>query len=100
MRRFENEAQIAAWLDQGKPAELIELQRSATLKNEWPRVIRPDLLITDDGISITELDSVPGGIGLTAWLNQTYSRLGMNIIGGADGKNDALTMRRGPRKPP
>ena len=22
---------------------------------------------------VTELDSVPGGIGLTAWLNQTYS---------------------------
>ena len=38
---------VAAWLDQGKPAELLALQRDAALKNEWPRVIRPDLLITD-----------------------------------------------------
>ena len=64
---------VAALLDQGKPAELIALQRSAVLKNELPRVIRPDLLLTETGISVTELDSVPGGIGLTAWLNQTYA---------------------------
>ena len=34
---------------------------------------------------MSELDSVPGGIGLTAWLNQTYSALGENVLGGADG---------------
>jgi len=78
-------AWVAGLLDQGKPADLITLQRSAALKNEWPRVIRPDLLITENGLSITELDSVPGGIGLTAWLNQTYSRLGFKVAGGADG---------------
>src|ERR1051326_2289937 len=33
---------VARWLDQGKPADLIELQRSPALKNEVPRVIRPD----------------------------------------------------------
>src|SRR5256885_14610084 len=76
---------IARWLDLGKPAELIELQRSHALKNEIPRVIRPDLLITENGIHVTELDSVPGGIGLTAWLNQTYSRAGSEVLGGADG---------------
>ncbi len=69
-------AWVARWLDQGKPSELIQLQRSPALKNEVPRVIRPDLLITDHGISVTELDSVPGGIGLTAWLNQTYAKAG------------------------
>lgn len=78
-------AWVAEWLDQGKPADLIALQRSPTMKNEFPRVIRPDLLITDDGLSVTELDSVPGGIGLTAWLNQTYSRMGFNVVGGNDG---------------
>lgn len=78
-------AWVAEWLDRGKPAELIALQRSPAMKNEFPRVIRPDLLITDDGLSVTELDSVPGGIGLTAWLNQTYARMGFNVAGGADG---------------
>jgi hypothetical protein len=69
-------AWIAEWLDHGKPRELIELQRSTAFKNDVPRVIRPDILLTETGISITELDSVPGGIGLTAWLNQAYSKFG------------------------
>jgi len=78
---------IARWLDLGKPAELIARQRSAAFKNDLPRVIRPDLLLTETGVAITELDSVPGGIGLTAWLNQTYSALpdGQPVLGGADG---------------
>jgi len=67
---------IARWLDLGKPAELIALQRSPAFKNDVPRVIRPDILLTETGLSITELDSVPGGIGLTAWLNQTYANVG------------------------
>ena len=75
---------VAHWLDLGKPADLIELQRSPAFKNEVPRVIRPDLLLADHGFSVTELDSVPGGIGLTGWLNQVYSQLGAQPIGGAD----------------
>src|SRR5580658_1675770 len=67
---------IARWLDAGKPAELIALQRSSAFKNDTPRVIRPDILLNENGLCITELDSVPGGIGLTAWLNQAYSKLG------------------------
>ena len=81
---------IARWLDQGKPAGLIERQRSAAFKSDVPRVIRPDILLTETGYAITELDSVPGGIGLTAWLNQTYSQpevagTASRVIGGADG---------------
>ena len=66
---------VAQWLDIGKPASLLELQRSPAFRNELPRVIRPDVLVTDEGLSIIELDSVPGGIGLTAWLNRIYSQL-------------------------
>jgi hypothetical protein len=66
---------VARWLDQGKPAWLVDLQRHPALKHELPRIIRPDILLTEDGFHITELDSVPGGLGLTAWLNQTYARL-------------------------
>jgi hypothetical protein len=81
---------VARWLDLGKPRELIELQRSAAFKNEIPRVIRPDILLTESGYAITELDSVPGGIGLTAWMNQTYSKPEIRnpkseILGGAEG---------------
>jgi hypothetical protein len=81
---------VSRWLDLGKPRELIELQRSPAFKNETPRLIRPDILLTENGFSITELDSVPGGIGLTGWLNQTYSKAESGkrkaeILGGADG---------------
>src|SRR5881398_2389570 len=72
-------AWVARWMDQGKPADLIDLARASALKNEVPRVIRPDLLLTEQGLSVTELDSVPGGIGLTAWLNQTYAQLGSEV---------------------
>ena len=81
---------VARWLDLGKPADLIALQRSNAFKSDVPRVIRPDILINEHGLSITELDSVPGGIGLTAWLNKAYSKSEIRnqkseIIGGADG---------------
>src|SRR5580698_9947807 len=42
-------AWVAAWLDQGKPAELLETQRAAAFKNELPRVIRPDIILTETG---------------------------------------------------
>jgi hypothetical protein len=83
-------AWIAGLLDQGKPAELIELQRLNGFKNELPRVLRPDCLLTEDGFAISELDSVPGGIGLTAWLNQTYSSLGGRVIAGERGMMDGF----------
>ena len=71
---------VARWLDLGKPADLIALQRSPAFKSDVPRVIRPDILLTESGLSITELDSVPGGIGLTGWLNATYSKLGRDGV--------------------
>lgn len=76
---------VAEWLDRGKPQALLEWQRAASMKNELPCVIRPDLLLTEEGLTLVELDAVPGGIGLTAWLNQTYADLGMPVIGGARG---------------
>lgn len=78
-------AWIADYLDIGKPKELIEHARNGSPARELPRVIRPDLILTDDGFAITELDSVPGGIGLTAWLNETYSKLGYPVVGGPAG---------------
>ena len=83
-------AWIANYLDMGKRQEIIHLQRDTLFKNDIPRVIRPDVLLTDNGLVITELDSVPGGIGVTAWLQKTYaSILGSNesgqIIGGPSG---------------
>src|SRR5229473_3658658 len=76
---------VARYLDAGKPKELVEFSRRKEIRDDLPRVIRPDLILTDNGYIIAEIDSVPGGIGLTAWLNQTFSGFDKEIIGGADG---------------
>ena len=87
---------MADYLDRGKPKDVIEWQRSPAFRNELPRVIRPDILLTDEGFRVTELDSVPGGIGLTGWLNKTYSELRAagadfpEVVGGATGMQEGF----------
>jgi hypothetical protein len=63
---------VADYLDRGKPPQLIAHARDPKNRGAFPTVLRPDLLLTDDGFALTELDSVPGGIGLTAFLNRLY----------------------------
>jgi len=76
---------IARYLDAGKPPELVEYSRRKEIRDALPAVIRPDLVLTEEGYIIAEIDSVPGGIGLTGWLNQAYSQLGNDVIGGPQG---------------
>ncbi len=63
---------VADYLDRGKPAGLVAHARDPKNRGLIPTVLRPDLLLTEDGFALTELDSVPGGIGLTAFLNKLY----------------------------
>jgi len=79
-------AWIAEWLERGKPESVIQRQRDEAFKTALPRVIRPDILLTENGWYITELDSVPGGIGLTGWLNATYP----NALGGCRGMTEGF----------
>jgi len=81
---------VARYLDAGKPRELIEFSRRKEIRDDLPRVIRPDLILTDEGYIIAEIDSVPGGIGLTGWLNQTYSAFDNDVVGGANGMLDGF----------
>jgi hypothetical protein len=63
---------VAEYLDRGKPAALVAHARDSRNRGALPPVLRPDLLLTDEGWVLTELDAVPGGIGLTAFLNRLY----------------------------
>jgi len=76
---------VADYLDQGKPSDLIAYARMNRFHAALPGIIRPDLILTEDGFMISELDSVPGGIGLTGCMGQAYADLGWPIIGGRDG---------------
>src|SRR5213593_808031 len=83
-------AWVARYLDAGKPAELIEFSRRKEIRDDLSRVIRPDLILTEKDYIIAEIDSVPGGIGLTGWLNQTYSTFDNDVVGGATGMLDGF----------
>ncbi len=74
---------VADYLDRGKPPALVAHARDPRNRGAFPPVLRPDLLLTDDGFVMTELDSVPGGIGLTAFLNRLYGESGA-ILGTGD----------------
>lgn len=74
---------VADYLDRGKPEDLVRHARDKAVRNQTPLIIRPDLLITEDGFALTEIDSVPGGIGLTAFLNRLYAQDG-DLIGADD----------------
>ena len=80
---------VADYLDRGKPQFLVDHARSKAARKSHPMVIRPDLLATEDGLALTEVDSVPGGIGLTAFLNQLYASES-GIIGANDRMVDAF----------
>lgn len=80
---------VAEYLDRGKPRELVAMARAPFSRSKLPPVIRPDLLVTQEGFSLTELDSVPGGIGLTAYLNRLYESFGEGRILGSGGRMES-----------
>ncbi|MGJ8677089.1 MAG: hypothetical protein ACSHX0_06210 [Akkermansiaceae bacterium] len=81
-------------LDAGKPGWLVAAQCAAETKDILPRIIRPDLILTGDQNSstfaLTELDSVPGGMGITLWLSRFYAEQGFKILGGKEGIRDGF----------
>ena len=82
-------AWVAGYLDQGKPESLVTYSRMKRFRDHLPAVLRPDVIPTPDGMVITELDSVPGGIGLTAAMSRAYadvsSHASLHLISGRDG---------------
>ena len=73
---------FAEYLDQGKPRELIDHGRMKRFKSLLPGIIRPDVIVTEGGFQVTELDAVPGGFGLTARLMDIYRNDGQELVGG------------------
>lgn len=76
---------IRHYLELGKPDNIIRLQRQNRFKQDVPGVIRPDIILTEDGMIASELDSVPGGMGFVGAMGQTYCELGFDQVGEYDG---------------
>ncbi len=82
---------ISELLDRGKSDSVRELGRLNRTKSNLPFVIRPDLMLTEsDNLVATELDSVPGGIGLLDALSSGYKSMGYSLLGAADGVVEAF----------
>ena len=81
---------IHRYLDAGKSPSMIQLAREKSWKNDLPCVIRPDFLLTDGGLVLTELDSVPGGIGLTAWMQKAHASIADCRLPIADSGKEAV----------
>lgn len=70
---------LAKLLNQGKPDDLLRFAQMKRFKKMVPLVLRPDILLTEDGIKMTELDWVPGGIGFTSAMNKAYRHSGFEV---------------------
>lgn len=76
---------IADYLDRGKPDSVVKLGRQNRFKSDVPGVIRPDFILTEEGLVAAELDSVPGGMGFVGAMAGAYCKLGYDTVGGEHG---------------
>ena len=75
-----------AYLDRGKPESLLNFARSKRFRKDIPLVLRPDLLLTSSGPVLTEMDSVPGGMGVLLQLSRILQSQGESSVwGGVQG---------------
>jgi hypothetical protein len=76
---------IHRYLDLGKPEHIVRLERQNRFKSDVPGVIRPDIILTDEGMVASELDSIPGGMGFVGAMGAMYCELGFDQVGEYDG---------------
>ncbi|MEM0951619.1 MAG: hypothetical protein AAGI66_05680 [Cyanobacteria bacterium P01_H01_bin.74] len=71
---------VAELYRKGKPEGMVQYAGMNRFKSQLPMVLRPDLLMRDDGWTLCEIDAVPGGLGFTSALNQVYYANGFSVI--------------------
>jgi hypothetical protein len=81
---------VAAYLDCGKPEHIVKTARQNRFRSDVPGVMRPDLILTENGFIASELDSVPGGMGFVGAMTHAYDALGKTTIGGKNGIAEGL----------
>lgn len=82
------------WIKQlfeaNKPEGLLQYAAMKRFKSQMPLVIRPDLLVTQQGFALCEIDAVPGGLGFTSALARAYQANGVAVLGAAEGMVEAF----------
>jgi hypothetical protein len=81
---------VAEYLDAGKPEQVVKLARQNRFKGDILGVIRPDLILTEQGFIASEIDSVPGGMGFVGAMSHAYCEAGYTVTGQPDGMAEGL----------
>lgn len=71
---YHRDEEVAALLNRGKPDVYLQPRETAHI------FLRPDLIITEDGIAVCEIETSPFGLGLAHALNQAYIGEGHETI--------------------
>ena len=71
---YHNNEEVRLLLDRGKP------DRYKNVKEVKYLFLRPDLILTDEGFVICEIETSPFGLALAEVLNDAYGNLGYNPI--------------------
>lgn len=77
---------VVDYLERGKPDNLLDYAKMNRFRHQLPGVIRPDLIVTQEGRAICcELDAIPGGMGAVASMAEEYTHHGYRVVGGDKG---------------
>lgn len=61
---------VAKLVEQGKPEPVITSQRN--LPKEMPLLIRADIVLTENGFQVTEIEIIVGGMGMGSKIKEAY----------------------------
>lgn len=82
---------VREYLEMGKTETVLDYGRMRRFRTDLPLIIRPDVFVTDSGFRVSEIDSVPGGMGVLAAMSEAYAADGHELIGGEAGFVEALS---------
>lgn len=74
MELYDTDEKVHELLDRGKPEEYRDIKDAKYL------FLRPDLILTDSGFCVCEIETSPFGLGLAEILNRAYGNEGFNTI--------------------
>lgn len=74
---------VADYFDRGKTKNILQHSNLEFLRNSIPKIIRLDLLLIENGLALTEIEVIPGGIGFTSFLHRLYEKDENGLIGGS-----------------
>ncbi len=84
---YKSNEEVRNLLNEGKPDELTEVKEPKYL------FVRPDLIATENGLKICEIETSPFGLALSHLLNTGYSQAGFETLASKNFLEDSIKSR-------